>query len=77
MKKHIQIKNSYKIWRPSVMKNLIDSHAPTEKHTVLIIEWWLHNIGYYFTLPFVKNPKGKALNERFKHVDLMVEGCEK
>ena len=50
------------------MKEHIRSASP-----LLIIEWWLHNIGYYLTLPFVKNAKIKALNERFKHVDLMVE----
>lgn len=68
MKQHIQIRNSYNIWKPSQMKELIQSDSP-----LLIIEWWLHNIGYYLTLPFVKNAKIKALNERFKHVDLMVE----
>jgi hypothetical protein len=68
MKQHIQIKNSYNIWKPSRMKELIQSDSP-----LLIIEWWLHNIGYYLTLPLVKNAKIKALNERFKHVDLMVE----
>lgn len=68
MKQHIQIKNSYTIWKPSQMKEHIRSASP-----LLIIEWWLHNIGYYLTLPFVKNAKIKALNERFKHVDLMVE----
>ena len=68
MKQHIQIKNSYTIWKPYRMKELIPSASP-----LLITEWWLHNIGYYLTLPFVKNAKIKALNERFKHVDLMVE----
>lgn len=70
MKKHVQIKNSYKIWRPSVMKNLIDYHAPTEKHTALIIEWWLHNIIYYLTKPFGIL---KSINARCRDVDLMVE----
>lgn len=59
------------------MKYLIRSKSPyTRKYTLLILEWWAHNIGYYITLPFIKNPKIKALNERFKHVDLMVESEE-
>ena len=36
----------------------------------MYIEWWLHNIGYYFTLMFPSNPRMIALSERFKHVDL-------
>lgn len=36
----------------------------------LYIEWWLHNIGYYLTLPLVWISYFKKLNERFKHVDL-------
>ena len=36
----------------------------------MYIEWWLHNIGYWATLPFIKNTALKSLNERFKHVDL-------
>lgn len=71
MKKHIQIKYSYRVWQPTKMKELMKSDSP-----LLIIEWWIHNIGYYLTLPFIKNPKIKALNERFKHVDLMVERSE-
>ena len=38
--------------------------------TGMYIEWYLHNIGYYLTLPFIKNPTVKKLNERFKHLDL-------
>jgi hypothetical protein len=36
----------------------------------MYIEWWLHNIGYYITLPFIKNDIILCLNERFKHLDL-------
>lgn len=64
MKKHIQIKDSYKIWRPSKMG--ISGAA-------LVIEWWIHNVGYYLTKPF---PFMKKLNARFKDVDLMVEVSE-
>lgn len=64
MKKHIQIKDSYKIWRPSKMG--ISGAA-------LVIEWWIHNVGYYLTKPFVFIPAIRALNVRFRDVDLMVE----
>lgn len=78
MKKHIQIKNSYRIWHPEIMKDLISFKCQpytVKNYVPYIIEWWLHNLGYYLTLDFIKYPKIKALNERFKHVDLMVK-CE-
>lgn len=82
MKKHVQIKNSYTTWQIPMMTHHIFAEAKfvpdiewMSKHLTLIaIEWWIHNIGYYLTLPFIKNPKIKALNERFKHVDLMIKG---
>lgn len=70
-KRHIQIRCSYNIWLSSKMRE----YVPTIT-LPLIIEWWLHNIGYYLTLPFIKNAKIKALNDRFKHVDLMIERGE-
>lgn len=79
MKRHIQIKSSYWVWRPSDMRFLIrgecEEYSPEEIKNIkpLIIEWWLHNIGYYITKPFVRIPKINALNLRFKDVDLMVE----
>jgi hypothetical protein len=74
MKKHIQIRWSYDVWKPSDMKFWITHKGGKCTHFwALVIEWWLHNIGYYLTYPFTANPKIKALNERFKHVDLMVE----
>lgn len=36
----------------------------------MYIEWYLHNIGYYLTLPFIKKESIKKLNLRFKDVDL-------
>ena len=36
----------------------------------MYIEWWIHNIGYYLTLPLCHIPYFKALNKRFKDVDL-------
>ena len=40
---------------------------------LLIIEWWIHNVGYYITLPFIHIEQVRKLNERFKHVDLLVD----
>ena len=80
--KNIHIENSYKEWLVDSMYNLIkvrcfDKYKRFDADKVLnrtykdmIIEWYLHNIGYYLTLPFIKNHKVKSLNERFKHVDL-------
>ena len=77
----IQIKDSYKTWKISTMKTQIDLemiYKPiiyadrylNRTYVSMYIEWWLHNIGYYLTLPFIKNPKIYALNLRFKDVDL-------
>lgn len=80
--KNIHIENSYNKWLKSNMHNLIqvrcfDLYQSFEANKVLnrtyrgmYIEWYLHNLGYWFTLPFIKNPEIKKLNERFKHLDL-------
>ena len=68
MKKHIQIKDSYNTWSPSEMRKLIGDASK-----LLVIEWWLHNIGYWFTLPFIYNKAMHKINLRCKDVDLMVE----
>lgn len=74
MKKHIQIKWSHYIWNPAIMRTTLTMRVGKCKHFwLLVLEWWLHNIGYYLTLPFIEDPKINALNERFAHVDLMVE----
>lgn len=37
----------------------------------MYIEWWLHNLGYYITLPFAKlSKKIKWYNTRLRDVDL-------
>jgi hypothetical protein len=77
--KNIHIKNSFKVWSPRRMKALIEvvcvlNYQTRAAHIMLnrsygsmVVEWWLHNIGYYLTKPF----KGLAgINERCKHVDL-------
>ena len=82
MMKVIHIENSYNIWSTGYMWSEIIhrchvTYGQMDADKVLnrsyqgmYIEWWLHNIGYYLTIPFIKNGKIKALNERFKHVDL-------
>ena len=75
--------NSYNVWSPQSMEYFIRSfcaymtngkYKPEEylnrSMRGMIIEWYLHNFGYWFTLPFIKNPRIKQLNERFKHLDL-------
>lgn len=80
--KSIQIKDSYKIWRPSDMKfyilmKCIEKYSrffPTDvlnrSYLSMYIEWWLHNIGYYLTKPFCFIPFIKKINLRCKDVDL-------
>ena len=80
--KNIHIENSYKIWKKKEMHEKIfyTFHSQYRQIDVenvmhrtyesMFLEWYLHNIGYWITLPFIKNQKIKALNERFKHVDL-------
>ncbi len=82
MKKHIQIRDSYGVWHPKIMHMMVRELAASKGYSKVIfknshvIEWWLHNVGFYLTLPFIKNPKIKALNNRFRHVDLMVSEVE-
>jgi hypothetical protein len=82
VKRVIRIENSYRIWLIKQMRICITLESSEKYNQVnadkalnrswrgMYIEWYLHNIGYYLTLPFIKNNKIKALNERFKHVDL-------
>jgi hypothetical protein len=51
------------------MKKLIDDTGIpiTRSYTSMYIEWYLHNIGYYITLPF---PWWDNINARCKDVDL-------
>lgn len=80
--KNIHIPNSYNVWTIPTMVCEIEwfckkKYGTTNADQVLnrtyrgmYIEWYLHNIGYWLTLPFKKNPKIVVLNERFKHLDL-------
>lgn len=80
--KNLHIQNSYCIWNTNTMKRRITkasyenykeifaTRLLNRSYTSMYIEWWLHNIGYYATRPFIGNDKIKTINERFKHVDL-------
>ena len=80
--KSIQIKNSYNIWSIDNMTvflmdesankygNIFANEVLNRSWRGMFVEWWLHNIAYWLTLPFIKNERLKVLNERFKHVDL-------
>ena len=80
--KNIHIENSYNTWLIDSMNTKIHIECYKTYGSIyadqilnrtykdMYIEWYLHNIGYWLTLPFIKNEKIKALNERFKHVDL-------
>ena len=82
IKKNIHIENSYNEWLKSNMYNLIrvrcfDKYKTFEASSVLnrtyksmYKDWYRHNLCYWFTKPFIKNPKIKKLNEKFKHLDL-------
>ena len=80
--KVIHIDNSYATWSKARMRTMITNKCYSIYGTVkadevlnrsyesMYIEWYLHNIGYWFTLPFIKKDSIKKLNERFTHVDL-------
>lgn len=80
--KVIHIENSYNIWSTTIMyacinkeclikyKSLSADLELNRSYRGMYIEWYIHNIGYWITLPFIKNEKLKALNERFRHLDL-------
>lgn len=80
--RNIHIPYSYSTWRIEDMKTLMQVYlemggittGPTcylNRHMwTLIVEWWLHNIGYYLTKPFCKIEWFRKLNERFGDVDL-------
>lgn len=80
--KVIHIENSYNTWSTAMMygrimvkcyemyDEIFADQVLNRSWQGMYLEWYLHNIGYYLTLPFIKNEKIKALNKRFKHVDL-------
>ena len=62
----LHIENSYSTWLPHTMKKKIQEASKLEcgltnaafylnrTYCSMYVEWWLHNIGYYLTLPFNK-----------------------
>lgn len=78
----IQIKDSFDVWSIKYQKLYVNRQSYikyAEKDAAFAlrrtwfsihIEWWLHNIGYYITKPFIKNKLIKKYNLRFKDVDL-------
>ena len=80
--RNLHINNSYNVWLTSTMLNKINETCDrtygtrfadkvlNRTYRGMYIEWYLHNIGYFITIPFIKNRAIKSLNERFKHVDL-------
>jgi hypothetical protein len=84
---NIHIKDSYKIWLPDAMEEAIWQEyynlngsvgSPSlwlnRTYESMYVEWWLHNIGYYLTLPFCEYDFIRRLNLRFKDVDLNEHG---
>ena len=79
---NLHIENSYHIWNTKKMKAIIEEacqsiyntanvHSILNRNfTSLYIEWWLHNIAYYLTIPFCFIKKIEVLNKRARHVDL-------
>ena len=72
----IYIENGYKIWSYSTMKQIMSQYTSNPKldfnrtYIGMGIEWYIHNIGYYLTLPFIFIPCISKLNIRFKHINL-------
>ena len=77
MKKHLQHKNSYKIWNPAEILDYVTidiGYRPKFLYKLnILLEWWAHNIGYYITLPFIKIERCASINRRCKDIDLFVE----
>lgn len=80
--KNIHIPDSYRIWRPITMrlritKKCIERYGlghPVAQlrrsYLSMYIEWWLHNIGYYITKPFIFIEALDCINKRCKDVDI-------
>ena len=79
--KNIHINNSYNIWSTNRMYEILVEKLPDDETCFpddylnrslkgIYIEWYLHNIGYWITLPFIKNETIKQINYRCQHVDL-------
>ena len=70
--KNIHIENSYTTWSTTMMsgKMIVEcwqkyrevrvDRVLNRSYRGMYIEWYLHNIGYWLTLPFIKNNKIKT-----------------
>lgn len=82
MAKNIHLEDSYKIWTKDKMtcwimeETTIKYNSPFSDDVLkrswegMFLEWYLHNIGYWVTKPFIFIPAIKKLNDRFKDLDL-------
>lgn len=80
--KNIHIEDSYNIWDASRMKEEINQACLVKygslqatkilnrSYKSMYIEWWLHNIAYWVTLPLVNIPTIAFYNDRARSVDL-------
>lgn len=80
--KNIQILNSYNVWNTNKMTIILieecyNQYGSNDPEALLnrtfkdmYIEWLLHNLGYWFTRPFIGYNFFNKLNLRFMHVDL-------
>jgi hypothetical protein len=80
--KNIHIDNSYNVWFTDEMDEILISRCMEEYHIgnagyilnrsyfSMHIEWWLHNIVYYITKPFISINWFYNINLRCKDVDL-------
>ena len=80
--KNLHFSNSYNVWSTENMRNEIihQSHLRygslqadkvlNRSYAGMYIEWYLHNIGYWLTLPFCEYDFIRRLNIRFRDLDL-------
>ena len=81
-KRNIHLEDSYRIWSRDTMACWIMEEVNCKNNSNdceailnrswdgMYLEWNLHNIGYWLTLPLISIEYFKKLNERFKHLDL-------
>ena len=80
--KNLHIENSFTTWNKYDMFTRITDLCKDKYGSYLadkllnrtyigmFIEWWLHNLGYYVTLPFCCNKAIKNINLRCRDLDL-------
>ena len=80
--KNLHFNNSYNIWDTTTMWGMINEECAKKydqlfaddvlnrSYNGMYLEWYLHNIGYYLTLPFCEYDFIRRLNIRFRDLDL-------